>query len=214
MNRIRFAVADDHAMVREGFKTLLASQPDFEEVGEAFDGPSAVRNAVAQRPDVLVLDFGLPGLNGAEAAERLREEAPEVKVLIVSAHEDRAYLKQALQAGAKGFVLKRAAAQELIQAVRVVADGGVYLDPALAGHLVDEYVGVANGSAKATLSERETEVLQMLAQGYANKEIAAKLEISVKTVETYKTRAMEKLGLADRVDLVRYAVKQGWLADE
>jgi DNA-binding NarL/FixJ family response regulator len=214
MTRIRFAVADDHAMVREGFQKLLGMQPDFEEVGEACDGPSAVQQAVAQRPDVLVLDFGLPGFNGAEAAERLREQAPEVKVLIVSAHDDRAYLKQSLQAGARGFVLKTAAAQALIQAARVVADGGVYLDPALAGLVVDEYVGGTNGTPTAVLSERETQVLQMLAQGFANKEIGAKLTISVKTVETYKTRAMEKLDLTDRVDLVRFAVRHGWLDED
>jgi DNA-binding NarL/FixJ family response regulator len=212
MNRIRVLLADDHAVARAGMRTLLDT-PELELVGEARDGTEALRHALDLSPDVAILDFNMPGLTGADVAARLRDEAPTVHVLVLSAHEDRAFLKKALEAGAKGYVLKRAAAEELLKAVRVVAGGGVYLDPALAGHVVAGYVGPelppgANGQA---LSERETEVLRLISRGFVNKEVAAQLDVSVKTVETYKLRAMEKLGFRSRVDVVRYAHRQGWL---
>jgi DNA-binding NarL/FixJ family response regulator len=211
---IRVLLADDHAVVRSGLKALVDAQPDMSVVAEAGDGPAALKLAGESQPDVAVLDFSMPGLDGAETAERLKQTCPEVKALALSVHEDRSYLKQILAAGAYGYVLKRSAAEELIHAIRVVAGGGVYLDPALAGRVVQGFVGDApGGDAPPALSEREAEVLKLIALGFSNKEIAARLDVSVKTVETYKARSMQKLGLHSRVDIMRVAVDRGWLHD-
>ena len=215
MKKIRVLLADDHAVVRAGLKALVDGQPDLEVVAEAGDGPTALRLAAAAKPDVAVLDFAMPGLDGAETAERLRQVSPGTRSLALTVHEDRSYLKQVLQAGASGYVLKQSAAEELIHAIRAVAAGGVYLDPALAGRVVEGYVGeaAAGGTAAVELSDREAEVLRLIAQGFANKEIAARLGVSIKTVETYKARSMQKLGLNSRVDIIRYALGRGWLQD-
>jgi DNA-binding NarL/FixJ family response regulator len=211
---IRVFLADDHGVLREGLRALLAAHPGIEVVGEAADGSGAVDGAVAFQPDVVVMDVAMPGLNGAKATERLKKVCPAVKVLALSAHEDKAYLRQLLEAGASGYVLKRAAAGELVQAVRAVASGGVYLDPALAAHVAGGFVSAAAAKealSGTALSDREEEVVRLAAEGYSNKQIAARLGLSVKTVETYKARSLEKLGLRDRIDLVRYARQQGWL---
>jgi DNA-binding NarL/FixJ family response regulator len=215
VKKIRVLLADDHAVVRAGLKALVDGQPDLEVVAEAGDGPTALRLAAAAKPDVAVLDFAMPGLDGAATAERLRQVSPCTRSLALTVHEDRSYLKQVLQAGASGYVLKRSAAEELIHAIRAVAAGGVYLDPALAGRVVEGYVGepAAGGTAAVELSDREAEVLRLIAQGFANKEIAARLGVSIKTVETYKARSMQKLGLNSRVDIIRYALGRGWLQD-
>jgi DNA-binding NarL/FixJ family response regulator len=210
---IRVLLADDHAVVRAGLKALIDAQPDLDVIAEAGDGPAALRQAAEARPDVAVLDFSMPGLNGAEVAERLRRASPGTRVLALTVHEDPGYLRQVLRAGAGGYVLKRSAAEELIHAIRIVAQGGVYLDPSLAGQVVEGYVGESAGGATAELSEREEEVLSRIALGLSNKEIAARLGVSVKTVETYKARSMLKLGLESRVDIIRYAMKRGWLRD-
>jgi DNA-binding NarL/FixJ family response regulator len=159
------------------------------------------------------VDISMPGLNGAEVARRLHAQSPERKVLVLTVHEDKGYLRLLLEAGVAGYVLKRAAAAELVQAIRIVADGGTYLDPALAANVVDTFMRPApeREGVVAELSEREAEVIRLIALGYSNKEIAAQLKLSVKTVETYKTRSMEKLQIRSRVDIVRYAVKHGWL---
>jgi DNA-binding NarL/FixJ family response regulator len=165
-------------------------------------------------PDVVVMDVSLPGLGGAEATEQIRRASPEVKVLALTAHEDRGYVQLLLKAGASGYVLKRAAADDLVRAIRAVAAGGIYLDPAVAGHVVS---GLARGGdagklvAGGELSEREAEVLRLIAQGHAIKEIAGALDVSGRTVETYKERAMEKLELKSRSEIVRYALRRGWL---
>jgi two-component system response regulator NreC len=211
---IRVFLADDHAVLREGLRALLAAHRDLEVVGEAADGTGAVEGAVTLKPDVVVMDVAMPGLNGAKATERLKKACPAVKVLALSAHEDRAYLRQLLEAGASGYVLKRAAAGDLVQAIRAVAGGGVYLDPALAAHVARGFVSVAaarEALAGTELSDREEEVVRLTAEGFSNKQIAARLSLSVKTVETYKARSLEKLGLRDRIHLVRYARQQGWL---
>jgi DNA-binding NarL/FixJ family response regulator len=216
MTRLRIFLADDHAVVREGLKALVSTQPDIEVIGEAADGASACEQVAQLHPDVVVLDISMPGLSGAQAAERLRRECPKVKVLALTVHEDKGYLRQLLEAGASGYVLKRAAAAELIRAIRTVAAGGVYLDPALAGKVVGGFVRKPAGhsaSEELELSERETEVVRLVAAGHSNKEIAGRLEISVKTVETYKARSLEKLGLHSRADLVRYSLQQGWLQE-
>lgn len=211
MTRIRVLLADDHQVVRAGLRSLFEPHPDVEVVGEAADGEEAVRRAAELRPDVVILDFSMPGLGGAEAAAALRRESPEVKVLVLSAFEDHGFVTQVLQAGVRGYLLKRAAAEQLVQGVRTVAAGGVYLDPVLAA-LLAVRPGPASVASDGDLSERERDVLRLLAVGYTNKEIGARLRISVKTVETYKTRGMEKLGFGSRVDLVRYASRRGWLA--
>lgn len=214
MKTIRVLLADDHAVVRTGLKALVDAQPDMSVVAEAGDGPSALKMAGESQPDVAVLDFSMPGLDGAATAEKLKQTCPNVKSLALTVHEDRSYLKQVLQAGAFGYVLKRSAAEELIHAIRVVAGGGVYLDPALAGRVVQGFVGEpAGGDSPPALSEREAEVLRLIALGFSNKEIAARLDVSVKTVETYKSRSMQKLGLHSRVDIMRVAVDRGWLHD-
>jgi DNA-binding NarL/FixJ family response regulator len=209
---IRVLLADDHEVVRAGLRALFEPHEDVEVVAEAGDGEEAVRLAAERAPDVAVLDFAMPGLNGAAAAGRLREAAPAARALILSAYEDPAFVRQVIHAGARGYVLKRAAAEELVQAVRAVAAGGAYLDPGLAAQLADP-PEEQRGPRADILSERERDVLKMLAVGYTNKEIGVRLRISVKTVETYKTRGMEKLGLDSRVDLVRYAAHHGWLAE-
>jgi DNA-binding NarL/FixJ family response regulator len=213
---LRIVLADDHAVVREGLKSLINASPGMSVVGEAENGLVACQMAKQLRPDVVVMDVSMPELTGSQATERIAHESPQVKVLALTVHEDKGYLRQLLSAGAAGYVLKRAAAEELIHAIRVVAGGGVYLDPSMAGKVVGGFVrrgATDTNSPNSTLSERETEVAQLTAAGHSNKEVATRLDLSIKTVETYRARAMEKLGLKSRADLVRYAVQQGWLQD-
>lgn len=213
---LRIVLADDHPIVREGLKQLVNAQPDMRVVGEAADGEAACRAASALSPDVLVIDLSMPVLGGAEATERIRRECPAVKVLALTVHEERLYLTQLLRAGASGYVLKRAAAAELVRAIRTVAAGGTYIDPSLAGAVVEGYLDsqhLASQPPHDTLSDREREVLVRVARGFSNKEIAAELALSVKTVETYKGRVADKLGLRTRVAIVRYAAQHGWLTD-
>ena len=214
VNQISVLLAEDHAIVREGLKLLLSAQRDMEIVGEADNGITAWQKTKELRPYIVVMDVSLPDLNGAEATERIKRDCPEVTVLALTVHEERGYLRRLLQAGASGYVLKRAAAEELTQAIRTVVAGGVYLDPRLADKVVVSFIreqSLKDDRRHAELSHRETEVLRLIALGYGNKEIAAHLAISVKTVETYKTRLMEKLDLHSRVDIVRFALYQGWL---
>jgi DNA-binding NarL/FixJ family response regulator len=202
--KLAILLADDHAVVREGLKLLVNAQPDMEVIGEAGDGQEACQRAEELHPDVVVMDIAMPGSNGVEATERLATTCPSVKVLALTLYEDEEYLR------------KRAAAEDLTQAIRTVAAGGVYLDPRMAGKVVGGYIGKQSPEGeprRSDLSERETEVLCLIARGYSNKETAAQLHISVKTVETYKTRLMEKLKFHSRVDLVRYALQQGWLRE-
>jgi DNA-binding NarL/FixJ family response regulator len=212
--KLQIFLADDHVVVREGLKALINAQPDMLVIGEAGDGQAAWQQARECQPDVVIMDITMPELNGVQATEQLKRACPDVKVLALSVHEDTSYLRQLLAAGAAGYILKHAAADDLIQAIRMVAAGGVYLDPTLAGHVVARYVrvpAVASALLGTDLSERETEVVQRIAQGYSNKEIGAQLNLSVKTVETYRARAMDKLGLESRAALVRYALERGWL---
>ena len=214
MAKLTVILADDHTVVRAGLKALLDAQPDFEVVGEASDGHEALAWAKELRPDVVVMDITMPGLNGARATQVIRRECPETKVLALTAHEDKGYLRLLVQAGASGYLLKRAASQDLIHAIRTVAAGGTYLDPALAGDVLGSFAGrtPSRGSPREDeLSEREAEIVRLIARGFSNKEIAAQLGISSKTVETYKVRSLEKLGLSSRSDLVSYALQQGWL---
>jgi DNA-binding NarL/FixJ family response regulator len=216
MGKLRIFLADDHAVVRAGLKTLVDAQSDMMVVGEASDGQAALEQTCNCAADVVIMDISMPQLNGTAATAQLRQQCPNIKVLALSVHEDTGYLRKLLEAGASGYVLKRSAADTLIQAIRMVADGGVYLDPAIAGKIVGSLLGKAmleGDPPTAELSERETDVVRLIAQGYSNKEIATQLNLSVKTVETYKARAMEKIGVDSRVALVRYALQRGWLQE-
>jgi DNA-binding NarL/FixJ family response regulator len=216
MTKLRVMLADDHETVRAGLKLLVNAHDDMEVIGEAGDGREAVARAQELLPDVLVMDISMPRLNGLKATEKLKEVCPQVKVLTLSRHADDGYIQQLLRAGASGYVLKQSASSELIHAIRAVAAGGKYLDPKLAAKIMDTYSGRAGalrGEPKSSLSDRETEVLRHIALGYSNKEIAARLSLSVKTIEVHKANAMRKLNITSRIDLVRYAMFQGWLQD-
>jgi DNA-binding NarL/FixJ family response regulator len=215
--KIRVLLAEDHRTVREGVRFILAAQPDIECVGEAGDGRSAVRLAEQLRPDVVLMDVSMPEMSGLQATERLGELCPGVRVVALTRHTDRAYLQELLQAGAVGYVLKQSDPSVLLQAVRSVAAGGSFLDPAITGKALEGYFGRKPGGrtvAEVNLSDRESEVLRHIALGYSNKEIAARMDISVKTVEAHKANAMRKLDMASRIDIVRYAILRGWLAAE
>jgi DNA-binding NarL/FixJ family response regulator len=216
MPKLRIFLADDHNVIREGLKALVNAQEDMEVVGEAADGLTACERVLELVPGVVVMDVSMPGLSGAMATARLKQARPEIRVVGLTVHEDKTYLRQLLEAGASGYVLKRADADDLIRAIRTVAGGGTYLDPVVAGKVVGGFVHgpPAPGESRGNvLSDREEEVLRLIAKGHTNKDIAGSLGISVKTVETYKTRSMEKLGLGSRAEIVKYAILQGWLAD-
>jgi DNA-binding NarL/FixJ family response regulator len=214
-SKLRILLVDDHLVVREGLKALVNAQHDLEVVGEASDGLSAIPKAEELRPDVAIVDVSMPGLGGAPTVERLRKTCPQVKILALTVHEDKGYLRLLLEAGASGYALKRAGAEELILAIRMVAAGGFYLDPFLASKVVGRLVRKpSRGTIQVdSLSERESDVVLRLAKGYSVKEIASQLEIGVKTVETYKARSLEKLGIRSRADIVRYAIQRGWLQE-
>jgi len=214
--KLRILIVDDHQIIRDGLKGLINAEPDMEVVGEAGDGQMAWQQAKELQPDVVLMDVSMPKLNGAKATERLRKDCPATKVLALTAHEDKGYIGQMLQAGAAGYVLKIAAAEELIKAIRVIVAGGAYLDPAVADKVINNYIrgkSTKRSARNGVLTGREEEVLRLVAQGYINKEIAARLDISVKTVESHKTNFMEKLSLNSRAEIVRYALGQGWLQD-
>jgi DNA-binding NarL/FixJ family response regulator len=218
MSKLRILLADDHQTVREGLKLIVNSQADMEVVGEAGDGRLAVARAMELLPDVVVMDVSMPHLNGLKATEKLKALCPQMKILTLTRHTDDGYLQQILRAGASGYVLKQSAAAELLHAIRAVASGGKYLDPAVAGKVMGNYAGrtaPARGDASRgrELSEREAQVLRLIAWGHSNKEIAARMELSVKTVEAHKSNAMKRLGMQSRIDIVRFALLQGWLQD-
>lgn len=215
MNKLRVVLADDHPIMRKGLRLLVNEQADMEVVGEADNGREAI--AVAQRlhPDVVVMDISMPELNGLKATEKLKELCPETKILTLTRHSDDGYLQQLLQAGSSGYVLKQSNPDELVRAIHAVANGQIYLDPAVIGTVVNKLGrhvprGMPPGKK---LSGREDEVLHLIAQGYLSKEVAARLRISIKTVEAHKANGMEKMGMKNRIDLVRYAMLQGWLQD-
>ena len=208
--KIRVFLADDHEVVRAGLKSLLNTQSDMKVVGEAADGRDAVTQIASLKPDIAVIDLSMPNLSGADVTRELKAAHPSVKVLALTVHEDKSHITELLGAGAKGYLLKRAAAAELINAVRAVAAGGVFVDPRIADKLVAPLVA-GPIDAGVELSRRESEVLRLVALGHSHKEISSQLAVSVKTVETYKARSMEKLGLQGRVDIIRHASDSGWL---
>lgn len=212
--KLHILLAEDHEMVREGLKALVNAQPDMEVIGEASDGREAVQRTQELQPDVVVMDVSMPRMNGLKATEKIKETCPEVKVLTLTRHTDTGFLQQLFRAGVSGYVLKQSASEELIRAVRAVAADKNYLDPAVTEKVMTGYTSkqtLLGPEQQGDLTEREAEVLRMIAWGYSNKEIAARLEISVKTVEAHKTNAMKKLDLQSRIDIVRFALLQGWL---
>jgi DNA-binding NarL/FixJ family response regulator len=215
--KARIVLADDHPIVLDGLRALIVAQDDLELVGEATNGLAALRIIKEQKPDLAVIDISMPELNGIALGRRLADESPAVKLLVLTLHEDRAYLKQALDAGIRGYVLKRTAAENLAAAIRAVLSGGVYVDPAIAGRVFQP--NAKNGgragpeSGSLALTEREADVLKLVALGFTNKEIARRLDVGVKSIETYRARGSEKLDIKTRAELVRYAAAQGWLAD-
>jgi two-component system response regulator NreC len=218
MPKLRVFLVDDHPIVLKGLKSLIAEQPDMEVIGEAVNGRVALIKAKEMKPDVMILDFTLPDLNGLQVMEKVKQLSPVTNVLVLTIHEASGYLRQMFQFGASGYLLKRTAGEELAHAIRVVASGGAYLDPTLAGKMVSTLVHQRVSKSKdfasgSKLSERESEVLRLIALGYSNKEIAGQLDLSAKTIETYKARLIEKLGLNSRSELVRFALNQGWLQD-
>ncbi len=214
--RIRITLSDDHPIVLAGLRQLIEAETDFELVGEAANGTAAMRTIRDTVPDVAILDISMPEMNGILVARKLAEDLPAVRLLVLTLHEDRAYLKQALDAGVRGYVLKRSAAENLVHAIRAVATGGLYVDPAIIDRVFDRTTasrGRAGKPGMPDLTEREAEVLKFASLGFTNKETARSLDVSVKSVETYKARGLEKIGIRSRAELVRYASAQGWLAD-
>jgi DNA-binding NarL/FixJ family response regulator len=210
---LRILLADDHVTVRHGLKLLIDSQPDMDVVSEVSDGEAAVRATLELKPDVVVMDISMPGMNGLDATKKLRQQQPSAAIITLTRHSDDAYLQELLRAGVLGYVLKQSAPAELLQAIRAAAAGEPYLDSTLARRVTSGFLareGRTNHAA-AVLSDREAEVLRRIAAGYSNKETAARLSLSVKTVEAHKANAMRKLGLNGRIDIVKYAILKGWL---
>jgi len=217
MVKLRILLADDHETVREGIRMIVNAQDDMEVVGEAGDGREAIRLAQELQPDVLVMDVSMPELNGLKAAAKLKRVAAAIKILTLTRHTDEAYMKELLQAGVSGYVLKQSASDELLRAIRAIACGGNYLDAAMTGKLFGSMSGrrekMRGETRGENLSERESEVLRHIALGYSNKEVAAQMDISVKTIEAHKANALRKLDMHSRIDIVRYAILRGWMEE-
>ena len=213
-SRLRVLLADDHVTVRHGLRLLIDAEPDMTVVGEVSDGAAAVQLALECLPDVVVMDVSMPGVNGLVATRILKKALPAVAVVTLTRHADDAYLQELLRAGAAAYVLKQSSPLELLQAIRVTGTAkGKYIDSTLIPRMTARFVGEKGSGAAVTVSEREAEVLRLIACGYSNKEIASQLDLSVKTVEAHKANAMRKLDLTGRIDIVKYALLQGWLRD-
>lgn len=219
IRKIRVMIVDDHAILRAGLRMLLNAQADMEVVSEVSDGERAVQTAQETRPDVALLDLTMPRVGGMKALERMARDCSETRILVLTMHDDPAYLRSALAAGASGYLLKRAVDAELLAAIRAVHRGGIFVDPRLANVLVQEVL--AKRSTKAgparpvnILSDRELQVLGLVARGYTSQEIAKMIFLGVKTIETYRSRFAEKLGLRTRSDVIRFAVQMGLLTPE
>lgn len=211
MNKIRVLLADDHTILRDGIRALLDDQADIEVIGEAEDGLSTVKMVAKLKPDVVIMDIAMPILNGLEATRQIQRDYPQVKVLILTMHENEEYIRQVLAAGALGYVLKDAAAHDLLGAIRAVHRGEAVLSPAITRLVIEDYLrwgdirpaDISNG-----LTPREREILQLIAEGYTNKEIAEILSLSVKTIQSHRSNLMSKLDLHDRGELIKYAIQK------
>lgn len=212
---ITVIIADDHTIVRSGVNMLLSSEPDITVIGEAVDGEAAIRLSQELKPDVVLMDIGMPGINGMQATREIKSKLPETNVLVLTMHRSEEYFFQMLEAGASGYVLKGAETNELINAVRVVARGDVFLYPSMARRLVAEYLSQTGSDPLegGKLSDREREILQLIAEGFTNKEIAERLVLSPSTIHSHRTNLMHKLNLSSRHELVQYARTHGLLRD-
>ncbi len=206
---IKIIIADDHGVVAEGLKHVVETQSDMQVVALAVDGREAVRLARELQPDVVLMDLSMPELNGADATRAILERDPKCRVIVLSMYAEREYVRRALKAGAAGYVVKRSAAKEVVDAIRAVHAGQRYLSPRVADVVIDDYAGDAPDDLLAKLSQREREVLQLLAEGHTGAQIAERLSLSQKTVETYRARLVEKLGIRDVAGLVRFAIQRG-----
>jgi two-component system, NarL family, response regulator NreC len=217
--KIRVMIVDDHAILRAGLRMLVNAQADMEVVSEAPDGEKAIQKVQESKPDVTLLDLTMPRVSGMKALQEIARNCRETRVLVLTMHDDPAYLRSALAAGASGYLLKRAVDSELIAAIRAVQRGGVFVDPRLAGILVQDVLARKGTKADPTkttniLSDRELQVLGLVARGYTSAQIAKQISVGVKTVETYRSRFAEKLGLRTRSDVIRFAVRMGLLTPE
>lgn len=211
MNRIRVLLADDHTILRDGIRALLVDQADVEVIGEAEDGLSTVKMVGKLKPDVVIMDIAMPLLNGLEATRQIQRDYPQVKVLILTMHENEEYIRQVLAAGALGYVLKDAAAQDLLGAIRAVHRGEAVLSPAITRLVIEDYLrwgDIRPADTSNGLTPREREILQLIAEGYTNKEIAEILSLSVKTIQSHRSNLMSKLDLHDRGELIKYAIQK------
>jgi DNA-binding NarL/FixJ family response regulator len=213
--RLRILLVEDHDTVRQGLKLLIDHEADFEVVGEACDGAQAIERGALEGLDVVVMDLSMPGVSGVIATRRLKELRPDLPIVSLTRHADQTFLEELLRAGASGYVLKQSSHVELFRAIRAAAVGQQYIDPALTHHLAAPFAQERKrtGRAATVLSDRETEVLRLVAQGHSNKEIAARFDLSNKTIEVHKANAMRKLGLNGRIELLQYALHVGWLHD-
>ena len=215
MNKIRVLVADDHTIVREGVRILLEAQPDIEVVGEAADGQEALARVRELQPDIVLIDIAMPNLNGMEATRAIKRDYPQVQIIALTMYESDEYFFQVLNAGASGYILKKAASADLLAAIRAVYAGEVFLYPSVARRLVSDYLSrVKSGEEKSSydgLTAREREVLKLIAEGHTNQAIADKLVISPSTVQTHRTRIMQRLNLHNRAELIQYAMRKGLL---
>ncbi len=216
MSPIRVLIADDHVVMREGISFLLEAEPDIQVVGQASDGQEAWEKARQLKPDIVLMDITMPGISGLEATRQLRAALPETQVLVLTMHEGDEFFFRMLQAGASGYVLKGASSDELLNAIRAVYRGGVYLYPTMAKKLLTDYMSrpSTEQSSYDDLTRREREILTLIAQGLTNREIAAKLVISVNTVGTHRQNIMEKLDLHNKSELIKYAIRKGLIAVE
>jgi two-component system response regulator NreC len=215
--KIRILLADDHTILRAGLKMMLNAQPDMEIVGEAQDGRQSMQEAQRLQPDIILMDITMPDMNGIEATKQIKKLLPEIKILILTMHEHDEYIFQALRAGASGYMLKEAADTELISAIHIIQSGQFYLSPTAQSVMVGDYLQrLRTGEDKdsySSLTEREREILKLVAEGYTNNQIAEQLVISPKTVDTHRTHIMDKLNLHSRAELVKYAMRRGLLED-
>jgi two-component system response regulator NreC len=211
MNKIRVLLADDHTILRDGIRALLVDQADIEVIGEAEDGLSTVKMVGKLKPDVVIMDIAMPLLNGLEATRQIQRDYPQVKVLILTMHDNEEYIRQVLAAGALGYVLKDAAAHDLLGAIRAVQRGEAVLSPAITRLVIEDYLrwgDIRPADTSNGLTPREREILQLIAEGYTNKEIAEILSLSVKTIQSHRSNLMGKLDLHDRGELIKYAIQK------
>jgi len=212
---VRILIADDHGVLRAGLRALLSGEPDFAVVGEAATGQEALALAAALRPDVALIDLSMPGPRGLEVTRQLTADLPETRVLILTVHEDAGLLREAIRAGAAGYIVKRAVESELVNAIRAVHRGDLYVHPAMTRYLVEDGGGRRSQrqpGAPAMLTPRETDVLRLIASGYTNRQIAEELQLSVRTVETHRANIMGKLGVRTRAELVRWATENRFVS--